>query len=418
MNESKMEVDKGTVDDGRPRRPRFKYQVFVSSTYVDLHRERERVVWSILEARHIPAGMENFTATDERGWKTITRVIDDTDYYVLILGGLYGSVDPSTNISWTQREYEYATSLKIPVLAFLREQSSIPGDMVERDSEKLKKLQDFIGKVKTTHLCRTWKTAEELSAIVASSLRNHIQDDEDDSRVRPGWIRGDSIPSLTSLNEFARLSAENARLKSELAFAQNSQKQRATLCLIHSADDGSDSPVKRLVTRAPVFKPAPAVGQKAALGVLSMDPRRAELQAYLKKVNSSMLLELSVKNTGQVAARNVVVDFKFPNSKDIHLHLKPDSDSGAELIKDVRDSSRHCHVTSKSKQATRQRLKLIAPGVAEPLVRFYVEFGNVISGGEDKLVGHYSIVDEEGSNAQGQIEIVKQWDSTEKFKSS
>ncbi|WP_348652950.1 DUF4062 domain-containing protein [Polyangium sp. y55x31] len=61
------------------KRPRPKYQVFVSSTYTDLHDERERVIWGILNARHIPAGMENFTATNDRGWETIRRVIDLTD---------------------------------------------------------------------------------------------------------------------------------------------------------------------------------------------------------------------------------------------------------------------------------------------------------------------------------------------------
>jgi hypothetical protein len=67
----------------RPARP--KYQVFISSTYADLREEREAVTWAILTARHIPVGMEAFTATDDRGWQTIKSVIDRSDYYVLIL---------------------------------------------------------------------------------------------------------------------------------------------------------------------------------------------------------------------------------------------------------------------------------------------------------------------------------------------
>lgn len=64
-----------------PARP--KYQIFVSSTYTDLHEERREVTWAILKARHIPVGMENFPATDDRGWKTIKRLIDLSDYYVV-----------------------------------------------------------------------------------------------------------------------------------------------------------------------------------------------------------------------------------------------------------------------------------------------------------------------------------------------
>jgi hypothetical protein len=68
-----------------------------------------------IQARHIPAGMENFTVTDDRGWQTIKSVIDRSDYYVLILAGRYGSVD-SDGQSWTEKEYQYATSKGIPVL--------------------------------------------------------------------------------------------------------------------------------------------------------------------------------------------------------------------------------------------------------------------------------------------------------------
>lgn len=89
-------------------RARPKYQVFVSSTYTDLTEERRQVMWQVLRARHIPAGMEWFTATDDRGWEIIQRVIDQTDYYVIVLGGRYGSIDESLDMSWTEREYRYA----------------------------------------------------------------------------------------------------------------------------------------------------------------------------------------------------------------------------------------------------------------------------------------------------------------------
>lgn len=39
-----------------------KLQVFVSSTYLDLIEERQSAVEAILEAGHIPAGMELFKA--------------------------------------------------------------------------------------------------------------------------------------------------------------------------------------------------------------------------------------------------------------------------------------------------------------------------------------------------------------------
>ncbi|MDY3552411.1 DUF4062 domain-containing protein [Gemmata sp. JC717] len=85
-----------------------KLQVFVSSTYTDLIEERQAAVQAILSAGHIPAGMELFTAGDEEQLKVIYRWIDESDVYLLIVGGRYGSVEPKSGKSYTQLEYEYA----------------------------------------------------------------------------------------------------------------------------------------------------------------------------------------------------------------------------------------------------------------------------------------------------------------------
>lgn len=70
-----------------------KYQVFISSTYTDLIEERQKAVEAILNAGHIPAGMELFHAGDETQKDLISEWIEDSDIYVLILGGRYGSLD-------------------------------------------------------------------------------------------------------------------------------------------------------------------------------------------------------------------------------------------------------------------------------------------------------------------------------------
>src|SRR3972149_6915406 len=95
-----------------------RYQVFVSSTYTDLKEERQHVIKALMEVNCIPSGMELFPAADEEQWAFIKRVIDDCDYYLLIIGGRYGSVT-SEGISYTEMEYEYALKIGQPILAFL-----------------------------------------------------------------------------------------------------------------------------------------------------------------------------------------------------------------------------------------------------------------------------------------------------------
>lgn len=92
-------------------------QVFVSSTFTDLLDERQAAVAAILKSGHIPAGMELFNAGDKSQLDTIKSWIDESDVYMLILGGRYGSVEPVSGKSYTELEFDYAISKGKPVFA-------------------------------------------------------------------------------------------------------------------------------------------------------------------------------------------------------------------------------------------------------------------------------------------------------------
>jgi hypothetical protein len=91
-----------------------RYQVFVSSTYTDLKEERWKAIQAVIELDCIPAGMELFPAIDEEQFEFIKKVIDDCDYYILIIGGRYGSTT-SEGISYTEKEYDYAVGKRLKV---------------------------------------------------------------------------------------------------------------------------------------------------------------------------------------------------------------------------------------------------------------------------------------------------------------
>ncbi len=71
-----------------------RYQVFVSSTKRDLAAERLEVITALLNMACLPASMEFFPASDESSWDLIKKIIDDCDYYVVIVAGMYGSLVP------------------------------------------------------------------------------------------------------------------------------------------------------------------------------------------------------------------------------------------------------------------------------------------------------------------------------------
>src|SRR3954462_12833984 len=89
-----------------------RFQIFISSTFRDLRDERQAAVEAILKEGDIPAGMELFAAGDESQMEVIRRWIDESDLFMLILGGRYGQIAPNTDKSYIQLEYEYAVQQK------------------------------------------------------------------------------------------------------------------------------------------------------------------------------------------------------------------------------------------------------------------------------------------------------------------
>lgn len=191
-----------------------KFQVFVSSTYRDLTEERQEVMQALLELDCIPVGMELFPAADDDQWTLIKRLIDDCDFYILIIGGRYGSINEN-GISYTQMEYEYALSQDIPIISFLHKKpSDISVSKSEEKPELKKKLEEF-RLLSEKKLCKYWESPLELGSQVSRSLVKLIKD-----KPRPGWVKADLLPSEELTRELLDLKNENESLKKQLMSAK------------------------------------------------------------------------------------------------------------------------------------------------------------------------------------------------------
>lgn len=120
---------------------------------------------ALLELDCIPSGMELFSASDDDQWTLIKRVIEECDYYAVIIAGRYGSIGPS-GLSYTEMEYEYAVALGKPTVAFIHDDpGKIPNDQCESEPELRKKLEAFRTKTKST-MAKFWKNPEDLGGKV------------------------------------------------------------------------------------------------------------------------------------------------------------------------------------------------------------------------------------------------------------
>ena len=192
-----------------------KYQVFISSTYEDLKTERQAAISCLLDMDCIPVGMEQFPASSLSQWDYIKKMIDMSDYYLLIVAGKYGSIDPEENISYTEKEYNYALNKKMPILAFLHHNIDLlPAIKVGATDEERDRVRNFHDNIKKAgRLVDFYSDVDVLKYKIAMAMPKIIND-----APMPGWVRADQAKKAI---ETAGDSDVFQRLQEQLMLIQN-----------------------------------------------------------------------------------------------------------------------------------------------------------------------------------------------------
>lgn len=289
---------------------RKRLQVFVSSTFSDLITDRQAAVEAILTAGHIPAGMELFTAGDESQMDIIKQWIDESDLYLVIVGGRYGSVEPNTGKSYTQLEYEYAVEKKKPLFACVIKEAALEVRVKEQGSSVIEtdnpqKMKDFRALV-LTRMVRFWEDEKDIKISVGETLAQFSRRED-----LTGWVRPSEQANLPALaDEVTRLSKENAELRNRLA----ASGQRVDLM-------GLDFQGIQTLLES-----------KGLLQLLTLpDTRTALSQEFhsLPGVYDSQLLELSIIGLIIPTRKNIGIQYyvlsdegrKFLNISDLNDHI-------------------------------------------------------------------------------------------------
>lgn len=185
-----------------------KLQVFVSSTYTDLIEERQAAVEAILDAGHIPAGMELFKSGKSQ-MQTIKKWIDESDVYMLILGGRYGSIEEESGLSYTELEYRYALSKNIPVFSiiltdnFLFTKAATKGKDCIFEKKYTRKYDSF----KKLVMSQIVKQVNDIPSIASSIHANLNEFISDADYNLTGWMKNPSSMEYYNMEQsFSSLS--------------------------------------------------------------------------------------------------------------------------------------------------------------------------------------------------------------------
>lgn len=185
-----------------------RYQVFVSSTYTDLQEERSVLTQALPALGCLPCGLE-VNPVGAAAWTSIKKLIDESDYYLLLIGSRYGTLSPS-GVSYSHMEYVYAATKQKPILVLMHEAPETrPAQFQEKSPEGRRQLNDFRNLLMKGFVAR-WSDNRSLDTAVRQYLPQLIK-----TRPASGWVRSTALSSPEQSREIDLLKQRVLELEQE-----------------------------------------------------------------------------------------------------------------------------------------------------------------------------------------------------------
>lgn len=176
------------------------YQVFISSTYADLKEYRFSALQAILDAECLPLGMEMFPSGSEEQLTYIKRIIDKCDFYLVIVGGRYGS-RAASGISFTEEEFRYAKKCNKRIIALVLVDEDYDKELKNQNGEDQISLIKFREMVRKSRIANTFNNPDQLKFEILKSIREVSKAEDPTLGLVSSKEVIDVIGSLSELDE-------------------------------------------------------------------------------------------------------------------------------------------------------------------------------------------------------------------------
>lgn len=296
--------------------------------------------------------MELFTSSNQSQWDIIKRWIDESDIYMLILGGRYGSIETKSGKSYTHLEYEYALSIKKPLFVIVIKDEALNQKTVAQvENQNPEKLKKFKKKVLNS-MCEFFIDTKDIQLAVHKCLGKIIQDNE-----LIGWVHGNQQNEGLA-SELVRLNEENRQLREENENFKRNQQVRLPKLTVEM-NDGEPLILKYqeykelyYKTREPIDWSALGDDLKEFLSIENVETYNQNLSEitdeqvneFNRVTNLKAILEqgiqkfdFRVSNDGNLKANQVYISIKFPDF--IYVEEKGEDKKRRKIIDDLEKKS-------------------------------------------------------------------------------
>jgi hypothetical protein len=170
--------------------------VFLSSTQIDLHDEREAVLAAVRRLQLQHDSMEFFGARENAPIETCLMEVRKSDILVVIVGHRYGTFVSGHDVSYTEAEYQEGYRLGMPCLVYIRDdEAPVLPRYVEKNPDGMRALDRFKNLLRERHTVASFKGANDLAVGVAADLSRTLQALEDVAQLE----KKSPIPSTGAL---------------------------------------------------------------------------------------------------------------------------------------------------------------------------------------------------------------------------
>jgi hypothetical protein len=165
--------------------------------------------------------MELFAAGDRSQLDTIKKWIDESDVFMLVLGGRYGSIEEESKKSYVQLEYEYAIQRSKPLFAVVVSEGALERRRLGEDGSYVeqKAIAQYaeFRKLVLSKTSRFFDDPKDVRLAVFETLGGFSRERE----FVGGWVPAAQASHPQPLiDEIGRLTEENKELRVELEQAR------------------------------------------------------------------------------------------------------------------------------------------------------------------------------------------------------